>query len=91
MIEITRPPLVDTFELPAREELLALQDGDYVKLIFNDQERMWVEIIDCSDSKKWVGALNNNPVLVDAALGDFIEFNPLDVIGIMKNSKNWKV
>jgi len=79
-VKITRPPVCDTFDLPKRNELLALKNGDFVKLIFG-KERMWVELIDCSSSDNWTGTLSNNSVLSDIKYGELIEFHPLDVIG----------
>ena len=43
MIRIGRPPLARTFSLPTWDDLLDVEPGDLVKLIFNDKERMWVE------------------------------------------------
>jgi len=81
---IERPPLIDTFELPSREELLDVNVGDWVKLLFSDDgvERMWVKVTNLGE-RQWVGTLDNIPLFVDYKLGDVIKFHPLDVIAVM--------
>lgn len=82
---IKRPPLLSSFELPSREELLAIKEGDFVKLVFAADElggeRMWVKVMDSSDPYLWIGELANEPI-DNARLkqGDTIHFSPLDVI-----------
>lgn len=83
---INRPPVVATFELPTRDQLLTLTPGDFVKVIFADDEgipaeRMWVKLTDTSDSWEWVGSLDNDPsTLTGITYGDLVRFHPLDVI-----------
>ena len=82
--EVRRPPLVDTFDLPTRDELLAVEVGDAVKLILVGSdgagERCWVEVTERDDSQEWVGRLVNQPVWIEARYGDPITFHPLDSI-----------
>ena len=83
---IRRPPLSPTFDLPEREDLLRICPGDLVKLVFNDAERMWVEVWDCCSPCKWTGSIKNNPVTEDCEMLEYdslVEFHPLDIIDVM--------
>jgi hypothetical protein len=80
---IGMPPLCDTFELPAREHLLSLRRGDFVKLIVTDGhhvERMWAQISDIHSPWDWEGVLDNNPVHLSMDWGDTLHFHPLAII-----------
>ena len=83
---IRRPPLLTSFELPEREELLRLKIGDWIKLFFvepNGQggERMWVIITKMDkNGEAWEGKLNNDPVTLRMKYGEKISFHPLDII-----------
>ena len=86
-MRVNRPPLGPNFWLPDRDALLALNDGDIVKLIFTDDsgdcgERMWVTLTDVSTVDEWKAELNNVPFDLDAMLDDEITFHPLDIIDI---------
>lgn len=90
---IQRPPLHKNFELPTREDLLILEKGDLVKLIFSVEdetpERMWVIIDDCTNDMNWTGLVDNDAkgILTAKILpaGTKINFHPLDIIAVMKN------
>ena len=72
-----------TFEIPTREEIRELKIGDFVKLIFNDEERMWVEIM----SKRvntWIGRLDNKSICTDLKLNAEIEFETKNICDITK-------
>jgi len=87
---ICRPPILETFELPTREELLNIEPGDLVKLIFGsdevvERERMWVKVIKIVETYGY-GELDNKPVLIpNLSLGDIVTFHLGDVIDIMKD------
>ena len=83
---ISRPPLARTFELAEHADLLSISPGDLVKLIFNDKERMWVEVLDCCSPRKWTGAVRNDPITEDCEALTYdstVEFHPLDIIAIL--------
>ena len=86
---IGRPPLLSTFEVPTHEELLALEVGDFAKLIFiedgTNTERMWVLITNQGDhGMEWKGTLDNDPFgMFTYERGDAITFHPLDIVGTM--------
>jgi hypothetical protein len=86
-VVILLPPMVETFELPSREELLALRPGAQIKLLFAHPdsmvERMWVALVDRSGMDVWVGQLNNEPFGLPARLNDRVEFHPLAIIATM--------
>ncbi len=62
-----------TFHIPTLEQIEALQPGDFVKLIFEDRERMWVKITS-REGDEFTGVLNNDPVIVDMKCGDKVLF-----------------
>jgi hypothetical protein len=87
---IQRPPLHSEFELPTLEALLALKEGDFVKVMFqveDDVERMWVILKNIEDDSKWIGVLDNDPAgeKISSVLkaGMEVEFHPLDIIQIL--------
>ncbi len=90
-IEIIRPPLSRTFDVPNPDDLLKVFEGDHVKLIFKgdeDVERMWVNVTVTQAGKMdhWAGTLDNDPVTEGVfnriSHGDVIHFHPYDVIDI---------
>lgn len=94
---IGRPPLHKNFALPSRDDLLLLQSGDFVKLIFapnrskNMVERMWIKITSIGDwQNEWQGTLSNTPFDFDAfglEHGDLVRFHPLDIIAFQKGQE----
>ena len=87
---ICRPPILKTFELPTREELLNIEPGDLVKLIFAsdeviEKEEMWVKVIKIVETYGY-GELNSKPVYItNLSLDDLITFHLGDVVRIMKD------
>lgn len=85
---IRRPPLLDTFDLPTRERLLAIEPGHFVQLIFETledemPERMWVEIINRDGGNYWIGRLDSRPFALSGYhFNDLVTFHPLDIIAI---------
>ncbi len=87
---ILRPPLTSTYELPTRDELLALKPGDLAKVTFqvgdDEAERMWVILEDCSDIDTWTGRVDNDARQVNTAnvlpAGKLVEFHPFDIIAV---------
>jgi hypothetical protein len=86
---ITFPPVLESFDLPAKDHILTVKAGDFVKVLFEykgQTERMWV-IIDRDkdrDPHMWHGILDNNPAFLPAAAGDGVFFHPLAIIDIMR-------
>lgn len=88
-IEIVRPPLSRTFDIPAPDDLLKVFEGDNVKLIFKggrDVERMWVTVLQAGKMDHWIGTLDNDPITEGVAskikYGDEVHFHPYDVIDV---------
>jgi len=73
----------DTFEIPSFTERVTIKPGSFAKLIFNDQERMWVEVTKTDEAGNYEGVLNNNPVVVNMKLGDKVKFTERNVCDIM--------
>ena len=71
-----------TFEIPEKVELKELKIGSMVKLIFNDKERMWVEIMGKRLST-WIGRLDNHSISVNLELNAEIEFENKHICNIM--------
>ena len=61
------------FEAPSQEDLSKLKTGDFVKLCFEDKERMWVKILLVSDDTI-TGILDSNPTMVNLKAGDKVKF-----------------
>jgi len=72
-----------TFEIPTREEIRELKMGDFVKLIFNDEERMWVEIMG-KRLTTWIGRLDSQPLCAPLEKNTEIEFETRHICSIMK-------
>jgi hypothetical protein len=81
--KIIAPPRLPTFGLPTVEDLNDLQIGDWVKLIFEPGERMWVRLTDMNLGHRWIGKLDNYPDRAPLKHGDEIVFNPRDIIDVM--------
>nr|WP_221230906.1 DUF2185 domain-containing protein [Sphingobium subterraneum] len=82
-----------TYFLPSENELLALEQGDQVKIIIRsipeslvwDAERMWFTII-AADGERLVGELDNEPSdIPQIRPGLAVSFNRTDVIDILWN------
>jgi hypothetical protein len=85
---IAFPPVLDSFDLPSREQLLSLRNGDLVKLVFHADgcisERIWVQICDKLSGWEWVGVIDNYPLSIPVTYGEFVRFHPLCVIDITR-------
>jgi hypothetical protein len=75
-----------TFLIPPRSIREGLRAGLAAKLMFNNAagtERMWVQVTDRLADGRYVGRLDNYPVVVDAEFGDRITFGPEHVIDVI--------
>jgi uncharacterized protein YegJ (DUF2314 family) len=75
-----------TFEIPDEPHKAIVAEGDFVKLIFQDDagqtERMWVKVT--SLGLECVGTLTNHPVKLTAVkFGDVVRFQPEHIIDII--------
>jgi len=85
----------NTFQIPTTSERKRIKKGSFVKLGFERKnpapnetsgERMWVQITEIKDDrKKFIGTLDNDPVVLPDVLkcGDEIEFEDKHIIGIL--------
>lgn len=80
-----------TYFLPTENELLALQPGDLVKLVFRshppglewDAERMWVKL-SAVNRGQLLGTLDNEPSdMPQLKAGDIVSFRRADIIAIL--------
>ena len=62
------------FYVPSETERDSLCRGDFAKLIFNDEERMWVLVTAVLGRGRYKGELRNHPVAVPLRYGDEISF-----------------
>jgi hypothetical protein len=86
----------DTFKIPSRDQVAAIEPGDVVKLgweatrrrgIFGRRgmfggERMWVRIVRI-DGDRYTGTLDNRPVSAPLRYGDDITFAGVNVMAVM--------
>ena len=71
------------FFVPSLEARMSLCRGDFAKLIFNNEERMWVVVKEIEGEGQYVGELRNHPVVVDTVrYGDEIRFQARHVANI---------
>ena len=74
------------FDLPPLAARTSLVPGDYAKLIFDDQERMWVKVTRVNDDGSYRGILDNDPVMVPLKAGAKVTFSPQHVCAILRGS-----
>lgn len=73
-----------TFHVPSEEERGSLRPGDVVKLVFDDLERMWVEVCEAA-AGRYRGILLNKPaVLLAVRRGDYVDFGPEHVADVVR-------
>jgi hypothetical protein len=73
-----------TFFVPPVVERNSLCRGDMVKLVFGNEERMWVKVTAVEAEGRYVGELRNHPVVVKTVrYGDEIHFQARHVADIL--------
>lgn len=83
----------DDLDLPSEDDVLQLEMGNYVKLLFrfadeaaeredHEVERMWVEIVGFDDYGDFVGTIANDPVHEVAKFGDVVHFHSRHIADI---------
>jgi len=68
----------------------SLRAGDHAKLVFDDQERMWVlikRVVRKNGRVRYHGELDNCPVVVDMQVMDKVSFGPENVIQYIRRKK----
>jgi hypothetical protein len=79
------PPLAVSFELPTRERLLRVEEGQFVKIVFAHgryRERLWLRLVARPSSQIWIGRVASDPVVIGLSMGALVKFHPLQVIEI---------
>ena len=73
-----------TFPIPPIRVRQNAPIGSYVKIIFNDCERMWVEVIQRVEGPPlvYVGQLRNVPCDVPLNYGDGVRFGPENIVDV---------
>ena len=83
----------DTFEIPPLGIRHTCAPGDHVKLGFQIEhdgpnargERMWVKVIDLDRAnRRYLGILDQDPVIVRLVDGDFIAFEPKHILATLE-------
>ena len=75
-VEETAKANPKTFKIPSRKDRKTLKPGDHAKLIFCEEERMWVKVTGV-EGNRYLGELDNEPiVLTSLTLGDAVVFGP---------------
>ena len=81
----------ETFHIPSSESCDDLKRGKLVKLIFEYEdghaERMWVCIAE-RDGDKYIGHLDNSPVLIDK---EHLKYNDLVIFETRHIAAIWEV
>lgn len=79
----------DTFIIPSLIEKESVRIGDYVKLGFTqlsvtpNSERMWVKVHGIGyGPHRFVGNLDNDPIIVQMTIGDKVEFSLDHILAI---------
>lgn len=73
-----------TFEIPDEAERKSLAPGTFAKVIFDDQERMWLQVEGKDEKGRYVGVLKNQPALTEGLKwGDRVTFEPRHVCDLM--------
>lgn len=73
-----------TFNIPTKQERENLLPGDFAKMIFDERERMWVEVSAQTEDGGYHGCLDNNPIVVTyLRRGDVVTFYPKHVIEVI--------
>jgi len=83
----------NTFWIPSRKLRTSLRAGDHAKLVFDDQERMWVlikRVVRKNGRVRYHGELDNCPVVVDMQVMDKVSFGPENVIQYMRKKRKKK-
>jgi hypothetical protein len=76
-----------SFDIPPRAERGSLKEGDTVKLIFDETERMWVTITKSTEAG-YIGVLVNIPSAIKTiAKDDEVEFGPEHIIDIWEANR----
>jgi|GEM_PF-1601587 len=79
----------ESFQIPPAEVRNNLKTGDFAKVIFSDQERMWVQVDGRDEEGRYVGSLKNQPViLTDLKFGDSVKFEPKNVCDFMEKRED---
>lgn len=73
-----------TFHVPSEEERTSLRPKDVVKLIFDDRERMWVEVCEVAAGRYRGKLLNKPAVLLTIRQGDLVDFGPEHVADVVQ-------
>ena len=71
------------FAPPSWSQTTTLERGDRVQLGFENKELLWVWVVDVWEGS-YVGQLASSPLVLDARLGDVVEFGPEHVFDIRR-------
>jgi hypothetical protein len=87
----------DTFWVPSAAEIAGVKPGDFVKVSFHAAEadvlraaslyvdpadfraeRLWLEVVEPG-----IGRIANEPVLIDARMGELVRYEPRHVLNVL--------
>lgn len=74
----------DTFEIPEGAVRRSLKPGEFAKVIFNDEERMWLQVEGIDEQGRYVGVLKNQPICIAGlSYGDRVTFEAKHICDFM--------
>lgn len=90
MYRVIQPPLHTDFHLPGRDELLSLDPGSLIKIIFQvnseTPERLWVKLLQKDGDSEWKGEIDSDPIGAETSkelkAGTLVKFHPLNIVQI---------
>jgi len=79
-----RAATVPTFQIPNRERRERIRPGMFVKLIFDDKERMWVKVTAAAGARpvRYWGRIASTPVATPYQFDESVTFGPEHIIAI---------
>jgi hypothetical protein len=73
-----------TFHVPSEEERTSLRPKDAAKLVFDDRERLWVEVCEAAGGRYRGVMLGRPAVLLAVRKGDIVDFGPEHVADVVR-------
>lgn len=87
---VRRPPAnLESFNIPAQEDLQALRSGDFAKVIFQSSEgigeRIWTRIREIDGLGNVEATISNDPVSLPLSFGEVVIYHVTDIIDVVWN------
>ena len=87
---ICRPPISKDYDLPTKEQLLEIEEGDFVQLIFGSSEiagaeELWCKVVKLAGSYAYGELVGEPRNISNLKKGNLVSFYLGDVVKIMKD------